>query len=85
MVLYKNHLMLAKFPKRSGKFCLDKNCLLHGLMKKIRKRSQVKRFPAESGVQGCLPAYAFADRPACAMHLSACGHAQAGADRPLSN
>jgi hypothetical protein len=49
------------------------------------KRSQVKRFPAESGVQGCLPAYAFADRPACAMHLSACGHAQAGADRPLSN
>jgi len=58
---------------------------------RFRKRSQVKRFPAESGIQGCLPAYAFAyrpacamhaDRPACAMHLSACGHAQAGADRP---
>jgi len=31
------------------------------------KRSQVKRFPAEGGIQGCLPAYAFAYRPACAM------------------
>jgi len=31
--------------------------------KNTHKRSQVKRFPAESGIQGCLPAYAFADRP----------------------
>lgn len=29
----------------------------------IRKRSQVKRFSAESGIQGCLAAYAFVYRP----------------------